>query len=230
MRLKNIQSEILMLCAAAALASCATPPPQIHARQQSSIPPPPGMCERPGGWPGAEPGSGGQVLIQRQEGQQRQAGLGDQEHAGTQGVQGQQGQQGGQDTDGEGDFGGSTGSSEMPTREQPTGATGGGREYVFQRNEGSIEPGVGRWIGPLPRKRVPWSQRPAVRTEGCEDDVQVLTRQLCEAATKEEDPVLRSALWDEYNGYKKILIEILLAQESLIDLDVYHGRDDAPAE
>ena len=62
-----------------------------------------------------------------------------------------------------------------------------------------------RWIGPVPWKRYPWSERPADRTEGCADDEKVLTRQLCEAAMKEEDPFLRSALWDEYTGYKKIL-------------------------
>ncbi len=184
MRLKNIRSEILILCAAAALVGCATPPPQIHARQQSSIPPPPGMCEDPRGENWYEPGRGGQA------------------HAGTQNLQGQQG---GQDTGGEGDFAGSTGSSEMPTREQVTGATGAGREYVFQRNEGSIEPGARRWIGPLLPKLVSLSERPTDRTEGCEDDEKVFTRQLCEAAMKEEDPFLRSALWDEYNGYKKIL-------------------------
>ncbi len=181
------------------VAGCATPPPQILARQQSSIPPPPGMCEDPRGENWYEPGRGGQAHA----GTQNLQGLQSQ-----QGQQGQQGQHGGQDTGGEGDFGGSTGSSEMPTREQPTGATGGGREYVFQSNGGSIEPGAGRWIGPLPRKRVSWSQRPADRTQGCEDDEKLLTRQLCEAAMKEEDPFLRSALWDEYDGYKKILASI----------------------
>ncbi len=202
MRLKNIRSEILILCAAAALAGCATPPPQIHARQQNSIPPPPGMCEDPRGENWYEPGGGGQAGIQRQEGQQRQGGLGSQEDAGTQDLQDQQG---GQGTGGEGDFAGSTGSSEMPTWEQVSAAIGAGRVYVFQRNERSIERGAGRWIGSLPRKRVPWSEPPADRTEGCEDDETVLTRQLCEAAMKEEDPFLRSALWDEYTGYKKIL-------------------------
>ena len=45
---------------------------------------------------------------------------------------------------------------------------------------------------------------PPVSVEGCEDTDKV-ARQLCEAATKEEDPLLRAALWDEYNEYKKIL-------------------------
>ena len=45
---------------------------------------------------------------------------------------------------------------------------------------------------------------PPPTVEGCEDD-DTVARQLCEAATKEEDPLLRAALWDEYNGYKRIL-------------------------
>ena len=40
--------------------------------------------------------------------------------------------------------------------------------------------------------------------EGCEDNDPIL-RQLCEAATKEEDPFLRATFWEEYNEYKKIL-------------------------
>ena len=32
-----------------------------------------------------------------------------------------------------------------------------------------------------------------------------LLRQLCEAATEEEDPFLRATLWEEYNEYKKVL-------------------------
>jgi hypothetical protein len=40
--------------------------------------------------------------------------------------------------------------------------------------------------------------------QGCNDADRV-ARQLCEAATKEEDPFLRAALWDEYNEYKKLL-------------------------
>ena len=54
----------------------------------------------------------------------------------------------------------------------------------------------------LARARLPEEAPPPV--EGCEDDDKV-ARQLCEAATKEEDPLLRAALWDEYNEYKKIL-------------------------
>lgn len=40
--------------------------------------------------------------------------------------------------------------------------------------------------------------------KGCNDSDKV-ARQLCEAATKEQDPFLRASLWDEYNEYKKIL-------------------------
>ncbi len=45
-------------------------------------------------------------------------------------------------------------------------------------------------------------ERPQI--EGCNDTDKV-ARQLCEAATEEEDPFLRGALWDEYNEYKSIL-------------------------
>jgi hypothetical protein len=47
-------------------------------------------------------------------------------------------------------------------------------------------------------------EAPTKTVEGCEDTDKV-ARQLCEAATAEKDPFLRSALWDEYNEYKKIL-------------------------
>jgi hypothetical protein len=43
------------------------------------------------------------------------------------------------------------------------------------------------------------------RVEGCNDEDKV-ARQLCEAATEEEDPFLRAALWDEYNEYKNIIL------------------------
>ena len=54
----------------------------------------------------------------------------------------------------------------------------------------------------LARAELPEEAPPPV--EGCEDTDKV-ARQLCEAATKEEDPLLRAALWDEYNEYKKII-------------------------
>jgi hypothetical protein len=44
----------------------------------------------------------------------------------------------------------------------------------------------------------------AITIEGCNDQDRV-ARQLCEAATKEGDPFLRAALWDEYNEYKKLV-------------------------
>jgi hypothetical protein len=40
--------------------------------------------------------------------------------------------------------------------------------------------------------------------QGCNDQDRV-ARQLCEAATQEQDPFLRAALWDEYNEYKKLV-------------------------
>ena len=40
--------------------------------------------------------------------------------------------------------------------------------------------------------------------QGCNDSDRV-ARQLCEAATQENDPFLRAALWDEYNEYKKLI-------------------------
>ncbi len=47
-------------------------------------------------------------------------------------------------------------------------------------------------------------EEPAAVTQGCSDQDKV-ARQLCEAATKEADPFLKAALWDEYNEYRKIL-------------------------
>ena len=52
--------------------------------------------------------------------------------------------------------------------------------------------------------QAPPEEETAVRVQGCEDEDKV-ARQLCEAATKEEDPFLRAALWEEYNEYKKIV-------------------------
>jgi hypothetical protein len=40
--------------------------------------------------------------------------------------------------------------------------------------------------------------------QGCNDTDKV-ARQLCEAATAENDPFLRASLWEEYNQYKKIV-------------------------
>jgi hypothetical protein len=52
--------------------------------------------------------------------------------------------------------------------------------------------------------RVAPEEETTIAVEGCNDQDKV-ARQLCEAATKEQDPFLRAALWDEYNEYKKIV-------------------------
>jgi hypothetical protein len=63
--------------------------------------------------------------------------------------------------------------------------------------DGSGEGGAAiRDLGPDPAA--------AMTVEGCNDQDRV-ARQLCEAATKEADPFLRAALWDEYNEYKKLV-------------------------
>ena len=83
--------------------------------------------------------------------------------------------------------GGADGGGNVPTG----GSAGGG---------GGNDPASRRPI--LARAELPEEAPPPV--EGCEDTDKV-ARQLCEAATKEEDPLLRAALWDEYNEYKKII-------------------------
>jgi hypothetical protein len=84
--------------------------------------------------------------------------------------------------------------------QEETGGAGGG-------DSNSAAPGAGngasgdaaarvRELGPDPA---------AVATvQGCNDADRV-ARQLCEAATQEQDPFLRAALWDEYNEYKKLV-------------------------
>jgi hypothetical protein len=90
-----------------------------------------------------------------------------------------------------GSIGGSAGETETATGEEPTGgstAAGGS-----QNSAGSAEiEGVGEGN----------EARPQI--QGCNDQDKV-ARQLCEAATEEQDPFLRAALWDEYNEYKRIL-------------------------
>jgi hypothetical protein len=44
----------------------------------------------------------------------------------------------------------------------------------------------------------------AITVAGCTDSDKV-ARQICEAATEEQDPFLRANLWEEYNEWKKIL-------------------------
>ena len=75
---------------------------------------------------------------------------------------------------------------------QPTGGQAGG--------SGESDAASGRRV----LARAVLSDEPPETVEGCEDD-DTVARQLCEAATKEEDPLLRAALWDEYNEYKSIL-------------------------
>ena len=88
-----------------------------------------------------------------------------------------------------GAVGGNVGSGEIQGQEQGAGAPGGNNSPagapIFTRSETSTN-----------------STTPQV--EGCEDE-DTVARQLCEAATNEEDPFLRGALWDEYNEYKSIL-------------------------
>jgi hypothetical protein len=60
------------------------------------------------------------------------------------------------------------------------------------------EGGAIRESGGAPRERT------VQQVEGC-DDSDTVARQLCEAATQEQDPFLRAALWDEYTAYKRIL-------------------------
>ncbi|MBD08017.1 MAG: hypothetical protein CMD70_04775 [Gammaproteobacteria bacterium] len=88
-----------------------------------------------------------------------------------------------------GAVGGNVGSGEIQGQEQGAGATGGNNSQagapIFTRSETS-------------------TNSTAPQVEGCEDE-DTVARQLCEAATNEEDPFLRGALWDEYNEYKSIL-------------------------
>ena len=74
-----------------------------------------------------------------------------------------------------------------------TGETGGGDGAPGGGESGSA---AVRDLGP---------DTAAVATvQGCNDQDRV-ARQLCEAATEENDPFLRAALWDEYNEYKKLI-------------------------
>ena len=88
-----------------------------------------------------------------------------------------------------GSIGGGASSSEIQTQERSTGATGGDSSQMG---------------APIFTRSDPPTDSAAPEIEGCEDDDKV-ARQLCEAATQEEDPFLRAALWDEYNEYKSIL-------------------------
>jgi hypothetical protein len=88
-----------------------------------------------------------------------------------------------------GAVGGSAGSGEIQGQEQGAGATGGNTSQVG---------------APIFTRSDPTTDSTTLKVEGCEDEDKV-ARQLCEAATNEEDPFLRGALWNEYNEYKSIL-------------------------
>src|SRR5690606_27449545 len=84
------------------------------------------------------------------------------------------------------------------------GRDGGGNVATSEAG-GSTGASVERGQGGGPAvARTPPPEDAAPTVPGCEDTDKV-ARQLCEAATKEEDPFLRAALWDEYNEYKKII-------------------------
>jgi hypothetical protein len=79
---------------------------------------------------------------------------------------------------------------------QPSGTSGGGN---VNSSGGDSTSGSGSvFEQSAPRERT------TPQVEGCEDE-NTVARQLCEAATDEEDPFLRAALWEEYNEYKRIL-------------------------
>jgi len=89
--------------------------------------------------------------------------------------------------------GNNPGSGTAAGQEQTAGGTTGG-------DTAQSESGGAPVFGPSE----PPQNSTAPQVEGCEDD-DTVARQLCEAATDEEDPFLRAALWDEYNEYKRIL-------------------------
>jgi hypothetical protein len=106
----------------------------------------------------------------------------------------------------------------MSREQQKIGEEGGGpaadaSEGTEGEDTGSGDPGAGGEGGDDAAGGEPGSSSPrdlgpdavAARTvEGCNDSDRVL-RQLCEAATQEKDPFLRSSLWDEYNEYKRVV-------------------------
>jgi hypothetical protein len=91
----------------------------------------------------------------------------------------------------------SGGASAGADDEQLSGASGGGN--VNTSGGGDSSSGGGSVFEQSARQ-----DRTSPQIEGCEDENKV-ARQLCEAATEEEDPFLRAALWEEYNEYKRIL-------------------------
>src|SRR5690606_17680797 len=86
-----------------------------------------------------------------------------------------------------------TGAGETASTDQETPAGTGGRGAEQSASESAGSEGG---------DAMATTEAPTV--QGCADADRV-ARQLCEAATKEEDPFLRAALWEEYNEYRKIL-------------------------
>jgi len=82
---------------------------------------------------------------------------------------------------------------------QQVGRTGGLPGAGSNGDESGADSG-----GVAPPRDLGPDNRTVQSVEGC-DDQDTIARQLCEAATQEEDPFLRAALWDEYNEYKRIL-------------------------
>ena len=78
------------------------------------------------------------------------------------------------------------GSPEVPVGQSGGGDSSNSRENQFFRADETTD------------------EEATLSVEGCEDE-DTVARQLCEAATEEEDPFLRAALWEEYNEYNKIL-------------------------
>lgn len=79
----------------------------------------------------------------------------------------------------------------------PESAAAGGNAGAGGQSETGSEGAAGS-VGAIP------PEEDAAPVAGCTDSNKVL-RQLCEAATEEDDPFLRAQMWDEYNEYKKIV-------------------------
>ena len=86
----------------------------------------------------------------------------------------------------------------------PGSGTAEGQEQTAGGTTGGDTAQSGSRGAPVFGPSEPPQNSTAPQVEGCEDD-DTVARQLCEAATDEEDPFLRAALWDEYNEYKRIL-------------------------
>ena len=71
---------------------------------------------------------------------------------------------------------------------------GGGLPGAGSQGEGGSNDVAGPDLGPEDTRNI----------KGC-DDVDIVARGLCEAATVERDKDLREKLWQEYSDYKKIV-------------------------